>query len=56
LNIRNAEIHEAVDVLRVGDAERYRRIVRGGSAPDVDEEPSIRNLNVRGRAFAIARA
>ena len=31
LNIRNAEIHKTVDVIRVGDAERYRRLT-GGSA------------------------
>src|SRR5271169_2570790 len=27
LNIRDAEIHKAVDVIRVGDAERYRRFI-----------------------------
>ena len=27
LNIRDAEIHKAVDVIRVGDAERYCRLV-----------------------------
>ena len=35
LNIRNTEIHKAVDVIRVGDAERYRRLIRGGPAPNV---------------------
>ncbi len=29
LNIRNANIHKAVDVIRVGDAERYRSACRG---------------------------
>jgi hypothetical protein len=33
MNIRNAEIHEAVDVIRIGGAERYRRLIRGRLAP-----------------------
>ena len=33
VNIRNSEIHKAVDVIRVGEAERYRRLVRGRPAP-----------------------
>jgi len=56
MDIRNADIHKAVDPIRVGDAERYRRLVGGRPAPDLDEEPSIRDLNVRGRAFAVASA
>src|ERR1700741_3329193 len=28
LNIRDAEIHKAVDVIRVGDTERYCRLIR----------------------------
>src|SRR6202158_3426673 len=56
LDIRNAYIHKPVDLIRVGDAERYRRLVGGRPAPDVDKEPSIRDLNVRGRAFAVASA
>ena len=56
LNIRNAEIHKAIDVIRVGDAERYRRLVGGRPAPDVDKEPGVRDLNVGGRAFAVACA
>src|SRR5271167_4496266 len=56
LDIRNADIHKAVELIRVGDAERYRRLVGGRPAPDVDKEPSIRDLNVRGRAFAVATA
>src|ERR1700733_10219418 len=35
VNIRNAEVHEAVDVIRVGDAERYRRLIRGRPAANV---------------------
>jgi hypothetical protein len=33
LDIRNAEIHKAVDVIRVGHTERYRRLVGGGPPP-----------------------
>jgi hypothetical protein len=29
LDIRNADIHKAVDLIRVGDAERYGRLVGG---------------------------
>src|SRR3984885_1959128 len=49
LNIRNAEIHKAVDVIRVGDAERYRRLIRGRPAPNVQDHPDIRKLKVRRR-------
>src|SRR5580700_11689110 len=57
MNIRNADIHKAADLIRVGgDAERYCRLVRGGPAPDVDDEPRIRDLNVPGRTLAIASA
>jgi hypothetical protein len=47
----------AADLIRVcGDAERYRRLVRGGPAPDVDNQPSIRDLNVPRRTLAVASA
>src|SRR6202011_4772546 len=49
LNIRDAEIHKAVDVIRVGDAERYRRLVRGRPPPYVQNHPDIRKLKVRRR-------
>src|SRR5277367_4568674 len=49
LNIRNAEIHKAVDVIRVGDAERYRRLIRGRPAPYVQNHPDICKLKVRRR-------
>src|SRR3954470_7331516 len=42
LNIRDAQIHKAVDVIRVGDAEHYRRLVRGGPTPHVYDHPDIR--------------
>src|SRR5271165_1157981 len=42
LNIRNADIHKAVDVIRVGDAEGYRRFIRGRAATDVQNHPNIR--------------
>ncbi len=53
VNIRNAEIHKAVDVIRVGDAERHRRLIRGRPAPDVENHPDIRKLKVR-RRVAVA--
>src|SRR5580692_2264679 len=53
LNIRNAEIHKAVDVIRVGDAERHRRLIRGRPAPNVENHPDIRKLKVR-RSVAVA--
>src|ERR1700733_15296404 len=56
MDIRNADIHKAVNLIRVGDAERYRRLVGGRPAPDVDKQPGIRKLNVRGRAFGVAAA
>ena len=49
LNIRNAEIQKAVDVIRVGDAERYRRLIRSGPAAHVQNHPEIRQLKVRRR-------
>jgi hypothetical protein len=57
LNIGNADIHEAPDLIRVGeDAERYRRLVGGRPAPDVDNEPRIGDLNAPGSAIAVAAA
>src|SRR5271154_2023815 len=56
LDIRNAYIHKAVDLIGVGDAKRYRRLVGGRAAPVVDKEPCIRDLNVRRRAVAVAFA
>jgi len=55
LNIRNAEIHKAVDVIRVGDAQRYRRLIRGRPAADVQNHPDIRKLKVP-RRVAVASA
>src|SRR5476649_2338127 len=55
LNIRNAEIHKAVDVIRVGDAERYRRFIRRRSASYVQNHPDIRKLKVP-RRVAITQA
>src|ERR1700678_29538 len=49
MNIRDAEIHEAVDVIRVGDAERYRGLIRGRPAADVQNHPDIRKLKIRRR-------
>src|ERR1700720_5037946 len=55
LNIRNAEIHKAVDVIRIGDAERYRRFIRGRPAPNVQNHPDIRKLKVP-RRVAVPQA
>src|SRR6202167_6224891 len=55
LNIRNAEIHKAVDVIRIGDAERYRRLIRGRAAPNVQNHPDIRKLKVP-RRVAVTQA
>src|ERR1700683_3164668 len=57
LNIRNTNIHKAADFIRVGErAQRYRRLIRGGPAADVHNEPRIRDLDVPGRTLAIASA
>src|ERR1700722_4400692 len=57
LNIRHADVHKATDLVRVGgDAQRYRRLVRGGTAADVHDEPCVRDLNVPGRSLAVASA
>src|SRR6202030_3663944 len=55
LNIRNAEIHKAVDVIRVRDAERYRRLIRGRAASNVQNHPNIRKLKVP-RRVAVTQA
>ena len=54
MNIRNAEIHKAADVIRVGDTERYRRLIRG-PAPNVQNHPDIRMLKAR-RRVAVTQA
>src|SRR6202158_3490734 len=55
LKIRNTEMHKAVDVIRVGDAERYRRLIRGRPAPNVQNHPDIRKLKVP-RRVAVTQA
>ena len=55
LNIRDAEIHKAVDVIWVGDTERFRRLIRRRPAADVQNHPDIRKLKVPWRV-AGARA
>src|ERR1700733_2819262 len=57
LNIGNADIHKAVDGIGIGgSAECYRGFVGCRAAPDVDNEPRVRDLNVTRRALAIASA
>src|SRR5690348_8508489 len=55
MNIRNAEIQKAVDVIRVGYAERDRRLVRGRPASNVQNHPDVRKLKVP-RRVAVAKA
>src|SRR4249920_4002019 len=57
LNICNADIHKTADQIGIGgDAERYRRFIRCRTAPRVDKEPRVRDLDVPRRAFAVAPA
>jgi hypothetical protein len=57
LNICNADIHKAADCIGVGgDAERYRWFVGCRTASRVDQEPSVRDLDVPWRAAAVASA
>jgi len=55
LNVRNADVQKAVDVIRVGDAERYRRLIRGRAAPNVQNHPDVRKLKVP-RRVAVTQA
>src|SRR5271170_153464 len=55
LNVRNADVQKAVDVIRVGDAERYRRLIRGRPAPNVQNHPDVRKLKVP-RRVAVTQA
>src|SRR6202453_2821184 len=53
LNIRNADIHKAANRIGIGgDAQRYRWFVGCRTAPDVDNEPRVRDLDVPRRASA----
>jgi len=57
MNIRNADIHEAVDCIGVrGNAERYRWLVGRRTAADIDNKPRVRDLDISGRTFAVASA
>ena len=56
LNIRNADIHKAVDVIRVRCAERDSRFVRGRPATNVDKEPRVLDMYVAVRALFVALA
>src|ERR1700682_3780683 len=57
MNIGNADIHKAVDLIGVGgDAERYRWLVGCRAAADVDNEPRVRDLDVPRRAALVASA
>src|SRR5271156_1125700 len=57
MNICNADIHKAADQIGIGgDAERYRWFVGCRTAPGVDKEPRVRDLDVPRRADAVASA
>src|SRR5271165_4084778 len=50
-------MHKAADCIGVGgDAERHRRFLGCRTAPDVDNEPRVRDLDVPRRAAAVASA
>src|ERR1700723_3068528 len=57
LNIWNADMHKAADWVRIGgNTERYRWFCGCRAAPDVDNEPHVSDLDVPGRAAAVASA
>src|SRR5579864_6044107 len=57
LNICNADVHKAADCIGIGgDAERYRWFVGCRTAPGVNKEPRVRDLDVARRAAAVASA
>src|SRR3954447_25098265 len=56
MNIRNANVHKPIYLIRVRDAEGHCRLIRRRPAADVDKEPGIRDLDVCRRAVAVAWA
>jgi hypothetical protein len=57
VDIGNPDIHEAADQIRVGgNAEDCLWFVGRRTAPGIDEEPRVRDLEVSRRAFAVAAA
>src|SRR5271156_6320377 len=57
MNICNADIHKAADFIGVGwDAEYYRWLVGRRTAPGVDDEPRVGDLEVPRRAALVASA
>src|SRR5271156_3976652 len=56
MNVGNADIHEAADGIGIsGDTERYRWFVGCGTAPKINNEPRVRDLDESRRALAVAR-
>jgi len=55
LNVRDTEVQKAAEEIRVGNAERYRRLVLCRAASYVHNHPDIRELKVPGRV-AVAQA
>src|ERR1700744_5197903 len=56
LNIRHAEIHKAVDVIRVGHVEHHRRLIGRGPSSDVEDHPYVRELQIHRRAVDVPAA
>src|SRR5580698_569848 len=53
LDVRHAEIHETIDVIRIGRAKHHRRLVGRGPSPDVDDHPYIREPQIPRRTLAV---
>src|SRR5580698_15845 len=57
LNLRDADIHEAAHLIGVGrNAEYHRRLVRRRTAARIDDQPGVGDLQIAGRALAVAAA
>ena len=56
LNVRDADIHEATDMIGIGRrAKRHRRFIRCGTAANVENEPCVGDFDVR-RCVSVAHA
>src|SRR5580693_953717 len=57
LNIGNADIHEAADLIGIGgNAEHCLWLVGCRTAPDINDEPHVRELEVARRTLGVASA
>src|SRR5580698_5532708 len=55
VNICNAKVHKAVDVVWVRDAEHYRRLIRSWAAANIQNHPNVFELKVC-RRVAVTQA